>query len=285
MTHISAAFETNHRWLATKDPAIAVGVKHGNACGAAVTLTPRTALEQMLVGNPVSLFGGLVMVNCSIDDALAEILVGIGPNRRLLDGVIAPRFSPAAAEILARKKGKCRLLANPHLEQLALDRAPRFRYVRGGWLRQPNYTQVVDLDDPDLRWYGEVRHEQRAAMLLAWAVGATSNSNTITLVKKTLGIECQLTGNGVGQQDRVEAAKLAVRRAREAGHDTRGAVAYSDSFFPFDDGPKVLIEAGIKAVLTTSGSINDETVIKTFRDAGVSVVMIPDKLGRGFFGH
>lgn len=287
ITHIAAAFQAN-RWVSTTGNAIAVGVKHGNACGAAVAMAPRIALEQMLAGNPVSIFGGLVMVNFPIDEPLAETLVDAGADRRrLLDGVVAPAFSPAAVEILARKKGKCRLLANPYLEQLTLDRAPRFRYVRGGWLRQPNYTQVMDLLDINLRWYNatEVTHVQHVAALLAWAVGVTSNSNTITLVQNCGSNQCYLIGNGVGQQDRVEAAKLAVRRAQEAGHDTRGAIAYSDSFFPFPDGPQVLVDAGIKLVLTSSGSINDSEVLKTFRNAGVVVGMIPDKLGRGFFNH
>ena len=81
-------------------------------------------------------------------------------------------------------------------------------------------------------------------LILAWAVGCTSNSNTITLVKDGM-----LLGNGVGQQDRVGAAQLAIMRAGEK--DLNGAVAYSDSFFPFPDAPQILIDYGIKIIFST----------------------------------
>lgn len=292
VTHLAAAFDVNWQLLpvwAARDRVIAIGVKHGNACGAAVDEIPGVALDGMLAGNPRSIFGGVVLVSFPIDEPLAETLVAAGSDRRrLLDGVVAPAFTPGAVEILARKQGKCRLLANPALATLShasLDAAPRFRYVRGGWLRQPNYTHVIRLDDRNLRCSGEVAPAHRVPALLAWAVGATSNSNTITLVQPHGSGHCALIGNGVGQQDRVEAAQLAVRRAWEAGHDPKGAVAYSDSFFPFPDGPKVLVDAGVILVLTSSGSVNDDAVIRTFRDAGVAVCLIPDQLGRGFFGH
>lgn len=282
VTHIAAACDANQREV----PCIAIGIKHGNACGAGVAPAPIEAVARMLAGNPRSIMGGLVMVNFSLSETTAEMLNHYllqADDRRILDGVVAPNFSPGAVALLSRKRGKCRLFANPALAELSafsLDPALRFRYVRGGFLAQGNYTHVLDLHDPALVWHGEPTAAQRRDLLLAWAVGATSNSNTVTIVK-----DDQLIGNGVGQQDRVEAADLAVRRARSAGHDTQGAVAYSDSFFPFPDGPQVLIDAGVSAVLTTSGSVNDESVIKTFRDAGVVLGMIPDQLGRGFFGH
>src|SRR5581483_12501266 len=98
----------------------------------------------------------------------------------------------------------------------------------------PNYAFVLDLSDPAVERHGTLTADQVDDILLAWAVGSTSNSNTITLVR-----DGQLLGNGVGQQDRVGGCTLAVARAREAGHDTTGAVAYSDSFFPFPDAPQV----------------------------------------------
>ena len=62
-------------------------------------------------------------------------------------------------------------------------------------------------------------------------------------------------------------------------------MAYSDSFFPFPDGPMILANAGIKTILTTSGSVNDDLVMKTLADAGVTTVTIPDSIGRGFAKH
>ena len=124
--------------------------------------------------------------------------------------------------------------------------------------------------------------------MLAWAIGSNANSNTITIVK-----DGKLIGNGVGQQDRVGAAKLAIMRADDASFalsgqeraKLEGAVAYSDSFFPFSDGPEVLIDRGIKTIFATSGSVNDKEVIEFCKNRGVTLVMYPDKTARGFAWH
>ena len=139
---------------------------------------------------------------------------------------------------------------------------------------------VFDINDPRVEKYGELDQVQERDLLLAWAVGSTSNSNTITLVK-----DGRLIGNGVGQQDRVGCCELAIKRARDAGHETEGAVAYSDSFFPFPDGPEVLAGAGIKAILASSGSVKDGEVKAMCATHGVTLVMVPDAVGRGFYNH
>lgn len=95
-------------------------------------------------------------------------------------------------------------------------------------------------------------------------------------------------GNGVGQQDRVGAAKLAISRADEANNgkaELEGAVAYSDSFFPFPDAPEVLINRGIKTIFSTSGSINDDKIIELCKAKGVNLIMLPDSEARGFYQH
>jgi phosphoribosylaminoimidazolecarboxamide formyltransferase/IMP cyclohydrolase len=127
---------------------------------------------------------------------------------------------------------------------------------------------------------GQLTPEEEENLLLAWAIGSTSNSNTVTLVKNGC-----LIGNGVGQQDRVGGCVLAVRRARDANHETSGAFAYSDSFFPFADGPEVLNEAGVRAIFASSGSVRDSEVQDSCRDKDMVLYLIPDKVGRGFFGH
>ena len=182
-----------------------------------------------------------------------------------------------------------------------LDTAPRFRYVRGGFLAQPNYRFLLDFKDPDLKVFGEpLDLETKEDLLLAWAIGSTSNSNTITIVKDGM-----LIGNGTGQQDRVGAAELAIKRAIDAGHGSftwwgkllrflgvnytknalKGAVAYSDSFFPFGDGPKMLLKAGVETILSTSGSVKDQEIQALFLKAGRRFVQLPDSKARGFYGH
>ncbi len=302
VTHIAAVFDVNYG----KVPFIAVGVKHGNPCGAcAIEENPKEAIQKMLEGDLRAIFGGVVMVNFEINDELAEILLThkMGGGRRLLDGIIAPAFTTSAIEMLKRKGDKCRFLVNPALAKLSkdsLDKHTRFRYVRGGFLKQPNYRFVLDLRTltPRLRQgyggqanlsskgrgepevIGELNFTQARDLLLAWAVGTTSNSNTVTLVKRRM-----LIGNGVGQQDRVSCCELAIKRATSAGHDTKDASAYSDSFFPFVDGVEVLSRAGIKTIFATTGSVRDDEIKKFCADNGIAFVSLPDSEARGFFGH
>lgn len=305
ITHIAAGFDLNNKNV----PKIGIGVKHGNACGVAVGDDSVEVLEKMLTGDLRAIFGGLVMVNFPINEKEANTLLNFKmpeSRRRLLDGVFAPEFADIAVEKLKRKGDKCRFLANPALSTLnrtSLDVAPRFRYVRGGFLTQPNYTFVPDMKDAVIEGDAEkVKKEPIIAdLILAWAIGSTSNSNTITIVK-----DGKLLGNGVGQQDRVGAAKLAIQKADDATMslpealllarrskasgtsvkaDLSDAVAYSDSFFPFSDGPQVLIDRGVKIIFTTSGSVNDKEVIESCKKEGATLVMFPDKVARGFAWH
>lgn len=299
-THIAAGFERNFGEV----PPMAVGVKHGNACGAGVAETLVEAVEKMLEGDTRAIFGGVVMINGEIDKEVAEALMHHameGDSARLLDGVVGSSVTEEALELLNRKK--LRVVVNPALATLSedsLDANRRVRPVRGGALEQPNYTFVQDLDAEHMQYHGDLTEQQKRDMILAWAVGSTSNSNTITLVK-----DGKLLGNGVGQQDRVGAGQLALSRTTiepaqivtDAHSNTvqlttsldrqkiRDAVAYSDSFFPFADGPSVLAEAGVTAILTSSGSVADKTVTNALVGMGVSVAMVPDKVGRGFYGH
>lgn len=278
MTHIAATFEVNQG----KVPSIAVGCKHGNSCGAGVAGTCGHAIHKMTSGDPLALFGGMVMTNFPLTGEMAEIMLTAG-GKRVLDGVIAPSFSSQAVEILRRKNDRCRLYENQALGKLtrdSLDKTPILRRVRGGFLLQPNYGFVFDAQDKQLEKSGDVDKDILSDIILAWATGATSNSNTITIVK-----EGTLIGRGIGQQDRVGCCNIAITYGQRARHDLNGAVAYSDSFFPFPDGPEVLAKAGIKTIFTTSGSQNDKLVREKCRDYGVTLWMIPDAIGRGFFGH
>ena len=281
VTHIAAGFERNFGAA----PCIALGTKHGNACGAAVGDDPVAVVRTMVMGDPRAIFGGLVMLNFTVTEEIAgELLTwGVSEGRRVLDAVTAPAFEPAAVQLLSRKGDKCRFLANPALAALgvaSLDATPMLRQVRGGFLRQPNYTWVPDLAAPEVSRIGELSAAQRRDLVLAWAISATSNSNTVTLVR-----DAGLIGNGVGQQDRVGCCELALKRAADAGHEAAGAVAASDSFFPRSDGPQTLIDAGITAIWATSGSVRDGETQDLCRARGTALWQVPDTVGRGFFGH
>lgn len=281
MTHIAAGFERNYGSV----PAIALGAKHGNVCGAAVAHTPAEAIKRMLAGDPRAIFGGSVMLNFAITKEVTELLMthGIETGKRLLDVVSAAAVDQEVLASLHRKGGKLRVFTNPALGTLnaaSLDTARRFRYVRGGMLAQDNYTFVLDWKSPELERQGAVTTVREKDLVLAWAVGSTSNSNTITLVKDGM-----LIGNGVGQQDRVSAAELAIKRAKDAGHTIKDSTAYSDSFFPFPDGPAVLAKAGVIAIFASRGSVQDQVVLKTMQKADVAFWTMPDASARGFYAH
>ncbi|HWB39427.1 MAG TPA: hypothetical protein VG604_04305 [Candidatus Saccharimonadales bacterium] len=298
VTHIAAGFEVNFG----KVPLISVGVKHGNACGAGVADSAVEAVQKMLTGDTRAIFGGVVMINAAIDKDVTETLMHFamdGDMNRLLDGVVGASVTDEALELLSRNK--LRVVINPALNTLSkssLDRQRRLRPVRGGTLEQPNYDFVLDIKADYMQQHGDLTDQQKQDLIVGWAIGSTSNSNTITLVKNG-----QLIGNGVGQQDRVGAGQLALTRTTielpelEEQDDhlilkvtldkskLEGASAYGDSFFPFPDGPGLLARAGIKAILASSGSVADETVIKSLTDQGVSLLLVPDKTGRGFYLH
>jgi phosphoribosylaminoimidazolecarboxamide formyltransferase/IMP cyclohydrolase len=285
LTHIGAVFVKNN-WSV---PYIAIGVKHGNPCGAAIDFSkPEAAVRKMVTGDRLAIFGGVVIFNFEITEDLARIMVteGMGPEEvQKFDCIVAPEFGPGVAPLLERKKGKCRLVVNLALRQAdALDVSPIVRPGRGGFLVQPNYTYVLDLRDPEMRVENpSILKGVERDLLLAWAICATSNSNTITIVRDGM-----LLGNGVGQQARVWAAKLAVMRAKDAGHEDKlgAAVACSDSFFPDNDAVAILIGAGISTILTTSGSINDENVVRLCKERDdIHLYMLPDRKARGFAFH
>ena len=282
LSHIDNAFQKNF----SEKTKICVGVKHGNPCGAAVSNSGEDAAKKMALGDTRAIFGGLVMCNFDIDEKIAETLVSAGQKEgftQKFDGIIAPSFSEEAIETLSRKKGKCRLIENPALaEKLSLDESDRIRNVRGGFLLQPNYNFVLDLKDKEIITIGKKIEGIEKDLLLAWAIGCTSNSNTITIVKDGM-----LIGNGTGQQDRVGAAELAIKRAIDSGHKEKisGSAAYSDSFFPFPDAPEVLIKAGVKAIFSTSGSINDKLTQDLCEKNNVVLYQLPDAKARGFSWH
>jgi phosphoribosylaminoimidazolecarboxamide formyltransferase / IMP cyclohydrolase len=288
LTHVAAGFHLNFGVV----PCIAIGVKHGNACGASFGNDPTEVLENMLEGSLSAIFGGFVITNFNIYAEEAGTLLhhklDPGVKRRKLDGIIAPNFAPLAIDVLKARdpKNTPRLLTNPRLEDLTfedLNPEPIIRQLRGAHLVQRNYNFVPDLaeDNVNLVLSGEpLTDEQKMDLLLAYGICVTSTSNTITVVRNGM-----LIGNAVGQQSRVEAAQLAIHHAETNRHWTKGAVAWSDSFFPFPDGPEVLLDAGIETVFATSGSIRDDLTIQLFQGRKKTFLTLPDSMARGFCRH
>lgn len=281
MTRTAAAYDTNHM----ERYRMAFVGKHGNLCGAGVTYNdPVLALQKMIDGDRRAILGGVVMLNFTLTAELAEILLSYhlrrGEKRRNLDCIAAPFIDEGAIELLKRYKDKCRFLVNPALDNLdrnSLYTGLDIRMVPGGFLVQPASRFVLDLSDLAMEQIGRGSWETNKNIILSWAIGSSSCSNSIAIVKDGM-----LLGLAAAQQDRVTACKVAIMRARAMRHDLAGAIAYSDSFFPFKDGPELLFKAGIRTIFASSGSINDGDVKQFCIDAGITLYMMPDALCRGF---
>ncbi len=280
-TRIGSGFKVNFGIV----PLIAIAVKHGNACGAAIGDDSNEVLQELVEGDPDAISGGIVLVNFKLKKEGTSILrkhMMAKNSKRILDGVVAPAFTSAAVNDLIRTNGRCRLfvdedLKNEGLGEASIDASERYRQVRGGMLVQDGDPFVLKLPES---WQISLSLQQSRDIVLGWAIGSTSNSNTIVLTKNSM-----LIGAGTGQRSRVMACKLALLYADTYGHEIEGAIAYSDSFFPFPDGPEALARAGVSVIFATSGSIRDEEIAIACEKAHVILLTLPDSETRGFFGH
>jgi phosphoribosylaminoimidazolecarboxamide formyltransferase/IMP cyclohydrolase len=240
----------------------AVVVKHTNPCGVAVGAEVAMAVERARASDPVSIYGGIVGVNRPADRRLVESLAGV-----LLEILFAPGFEPDALEELRRTKKKLRVLELPAGRPSEGPASLELQSVPGGLLVQE--ADLAGLDPATLRVTS--RRQPTATewrgLRFAWKVVKHVKSNAIVLTS-----EEQVLGVGAGQMSRVDAARLAVMRAREHGHKLAGAAAASDAFFPFRDGLDVVAEAGATAVIQPGGSIRDEEIVAAADEHGMAMV-------------
>lgn len=268
-------------------PYICVAAKHGNACGMGTSkVCPSEAIEKALFGNPRSIWGGEVITNFIVDEQFAEMLLKsgkrgylLGDKSWMLDLVMAPSFTSEAISILGKRKER-KLLENNSLLSPSLNKS-RFDYriVRGGFLKQPPATYVLNLQESKMS--GNVITESEiSSLIVAWAIAYSSSlgGNEIALAK-----DGALLGSGGGPST-VEAVQVAVTRAIECGHDVKGAAFAADAFFPFIDAPSILCDAGITLGCVPSGGKKEQDVKDFFLARDSSVFFLPEEF-RGFCRH
>ncbi len=242
-------------------------IKHANPCGVAEGTSLLDAYLKALACDPVSAYGGIVALNRPLDADAAHAITEI-----FTEVIIAPDASLEAIAIIGAKKNLRLLIAgglpDPRATGLAI------KSVAGGLLVQSRDNAVVD----EMQLTTVTRRAPTAGELsdlrFAFRVAKHVKSNTIVYAKDgaTVGI-------GAGQMSRVDAARIAARKAADAAAEaglaaplTQGAVAASDAFFPFADGLMVAIEAGATAVIQPGGSVRDGEVIKAADDHGIAMV-------------
>lgn len=234
-------------------PAVAI-IKHANPCGIATADSIAAAHALAHACDPVSAFGGVIAVNRPLTREAAESIAPI-----FTEVIVAPGFEPGALEVLGAKKN-LRLLELPAEPAAA---PTEFRRISGGLL-----VQSVDRDfAPASGWTlvaGDAADAAtRADLEFAWRACRAVKSNGILLASNGAAV-----GIGMGQVNRVDSCRLAVERA---GDRARGSVAASDAFFPFADGPGILLDAGVRAIVQPGGSVRDDETIAAAQAAGVTM--------------
>ena len=244
------------------DPA-AVVIKHTNPCGVALGTGVADAMSRAKACDPVSIYGGIVGVNRTLDMGVVKELSGI-----LLEILFAPDFAADALEELRRTKKKCRVLRLPCLAADYPGRMRDIRSVLGGLLVQD--SDLTDLDPDALKVVSKraPTDAEMTGLRFAWRVAKHTKSNAIVLTSAD-----QVVGVGAGQMNRVDSARIAVMRARANGLETKGTVCASDAFFPFRDGLDVVAEAGATAVIHPGGSVRDDEVREAADEHGMAMVV------------
>jgi phosphoribosylaminoimidazolecarboxamide formyltransferase / IMP cyclohydrolase len=239
-------------------PACAI-VKHANPCGVAVAGSIEQAYERAVAADPLSAFGGVIVVNRPVSEALAERLA-----EQFIEVLFAPGYDEAGLELL-RAKPATRIL---HDEERRLDNPGERDYKRvlGGLLVQERDWDVEDREGMQVIC-GEPSEMAWGDLLFAWRICKHVTSNAIVVAH-----DLQTIGIGAGQMSRVDAVRIALEKAREHGHESAGASLASDAFFPFADGPQLALGAGVTGIIQPGGSKRDPEVVEAVDRAGATMV-------------
>ncbi len=248
------------------DPAVAI-IKHANPCGVACAADISKAYEKALLCDPVSAFGGIIAFNRTLDVETA-ILV----TQKFVEVIIAPEISADAATFL-QSKPNIRVLETGSMPD-GIQKGRLVKRIAGGLLVQDPDNAHISENDVKVVSDRDPTEQEMKDMLFAFRVAKHVKSNAIVYVKDgaTVGI-------GAGQMSRLDSARIAAIKAKEAAEMaglpealTKGSVVASDAFFPFADGLIAAAEAGVTAVIQPGGSIKDQEVIDAANERGLAMV-------------
>lgn len=241
-------------------------IKHNNPCGVALAEDITLAYEKALACDPMSAFGGVIVVNRPVDENLARAI-----SANFVEVLFAPAFLEEALEILTQKPD-IRLLVDEERR-----RHPRglldMKRVMGGILVQDRDSEVESRDTMSVVTSRHPTEAEWGDLVFAWRVAKHVKSNAIVLAKDLMTI-----GIGAGQMSRVDSSRIAVQKAR---HPLAGCACASDAFFPFTDALEVVVDAGAACVIHPGGSKRDDEVTRYAEEKGLAMVVT----GRRHFRH
>lgn len=242
------------------EPTVVI-IKHTNPCGVGSGTTLSEAYSKAFATDTVSPFGGIIAVNRPIDREFAETVHGL-----FAEVLIAPEITDEALELLRKKKD--RRLMTVDYDVLRRNIVMQVKSVAGGLLLQTEDAEL--LDETSLRTVTKriPSDTEKAALMFAWRVAKHVKSNAIVYAAadRTLAV-------GAGQMSRIDSARIAVKKAHDAGIDLAGCAVASDAFFPFADGLLQAVEAGATAVIQPGGSVRDAEVIAAADDNNIAMMM------------
>jgi phosphoribosylaminoimidazolecarboxamide formyltransferase/IMP cyclohydrolase len=248
-------------------------VKHATPCGYGTASDIATAFRRAFTGDPLAAFGGIVALNKTVDLAAAQAIVGID---KLLEVIVAPSYADDALALLKDRWKNVRLLAVGEFSAGKSDDDLHFHKIVGGYLVQA--MDSLGIAQPDIADWKVVStrqptQQEMTDLKLAWVACKHVKSNAIVLAKDGAAV-----GIGGGQVDRVNAARIAIQKA---GDRAKNSVAASDAFFPFPDGPQLLLDAGVTAIIHPGGSVKDKETIDLVNAKGAAMVLT----GQRHFKH
>ncbi len=243
-------------------------IKHTNPCGASASEKQVSAWENALASDPESAFGCVIAFDQVVGKETAEAI-----GKHFFECMIAPGYEPEALELLAESKNRRMLTLEPLGEY---PEGPTIRQVQGGWLSQEQGPPRIDWANARSVTTRPLDEEEIKLARFGTSVIAEVQSNAIILVRKT-DTGFSTVGIGPGQTSRVEAVRIAARRA---GDRALGAMMVSDAFFPFRDGIDTSNDIGISSIVQPGGSIRDDEVIEAANEHGMAMLFTGTRLFR-----
>ena len=258
---VDAAVMAVAPWQNRDARAACVIIKHTTPCGIALGRNAAEAYTRALATDRTSAFGSVIAFNTVVDRAAAEAMRDL-----FVEVVVAPRVDAGALAVFKEKKN----LRVVELPKFGDDPTLDYKRVRGGFLVQDRfrYSGVADESKWQVATTRRPTDAQWNDLRFAWAAVGSIKSNAIILVRDEAAI-----GIGAGQMSRVDSSFLAVHKARQQGHDPRGAVLASDAFFPFRDGVDEAAAAGVAAIIQPGGSVKDPEVIAAADEHDIAMIL------------